>query len=122
MKPPIIVNDHGDISVFKTVADAENYLESPDVLAGQYVAYDSDGRLLKLNAPKQKKYGLLWFTIISIDKISISNGESQASHVEELKSILKDFLEYLGISKQWLEEASLNDLLAKCIDKAGYTK
>lgn len=122
MKPPIIINDHGDISIFRTVEDAENYLESPDVLAGQYAAYDSVGRLLRLEAPKAKKIGILGFSITSVDKVTISSEEPIPSHSEDLKMALKDFLEYFGISKQWLEEASLGDLVAKCIEKAGYTK
>ena len=48
MKPPIIVYENGDVSVFASVEDAEISLEPPDVESNRYVAYDSEGRLLRL--------------------------------------------------------------------------
>jgi hypothetical protein len=44
----------GDVSLFKTVANAERYLEPIDVQNGEYYAYLLDGRELKLFAADGK--------------------------------------------------------------------
>ena len=38
MKPPIIVTEPGDVEVFKSVRDAELYLEAPEVKEGRLKA------------------------------------------------------------------------------------
>lgn len=49
MKTPISVNEHGDISTFQSVQEAEAYMEPIDVERGEYVVTDADGRQLALN-------------------------------------------------------------------------
>jgi hypothetical protein len=47
--PPILVADtEGWLSIFSSVAECEAEIESPDVEAGEYVAFDSEGRVLRL--------------------------------------------------------------------------
>lgn len=47
--PPIMVVDtEGWISLFGSVAECEAEIESPDVEAGEYVAFDAEGRILRL--------------------------------------------------------------------------
>jgi hypothetical protein len=41
-------DEAGDVFLFKTIADAERYLEPIDVRNGEYFAYLLDGRELKL--------------------------------------------------------------------------
>lgn len=48
MKPPIIVNEHGDVMIFASKSSAEIYLETIDVENGEYQAYDSEGTQLVL--------------------------------------------------------------------------
>ena len=43
MKPPFIVDDSGDLSIFETLEEAERYLEPNDVEPGKCLAYDSEG-------------------------------------------------------------------------------
>ncbi len=43
---PIIVDNYGDVLVFKSVDDALVYLEPIDVLNNEYIAFDAEGRLL----------------------------------------------------------------------------
>jgi len=43
MKTPILINEHGDISTFATVEEAEAYMEPIDVERGEYVVTDAAG-------------------------------------------------------------------------------
>lgn len=43
MKTPISINEHGDISIFASVEEAESYMEPIDVERGEYVVTDGDG-------------------------------------------------------------------------------
>jgi hypothetical protein len=43
---------NGDVSVHATVPDAENYMESPDILNGEYLeAFDEQGNIFSVSAP-----------------------------------------------------------------------
>lgn len=122
MKPPIIVNDHGDVSIFQSIEDAERYLESPDVLENRYAAYDSEGRLLTLKAPKPETSKFLGIQLISVDKVAISSDESQPQHSEVLKDVLRKLLKHFHVPPAWLGKATLSDLLTKSIEQVGFTK
>ena len=54
MRPPIIVDNFGDVMFFESAHTAERYLEAIDVEHGEYVAYDSEGRLLQLTTSKDR--------------------------------------------------------------------
>jgi len=47
MRPPIIVNNRGDVGIFDSVERAERDLEPIDIRNGEYVIYDSEGRLVE---------------------------------------------------------------------------
>ncbi len=46
MKTPISINDHGDVSTFASVEEAETYMEPIDIERGEYIVTDADGRRL----------------------------------------------------------------------------
>lgn len=46
--PPVVTDDHGDISVYPTVAAACDYMEAIDVRGGVYEAFDSRGQRLSM--------------------------------------------------------------------------
>jgi hypothetical protein len=48
MKTPISINDHGDVSIFASVEEAETYMEPIDVERGEYTVTDADGRRLEV--------------------------------------------------------------------------
>lgn len=48
MKTPILINEHGDISTFASVEEAESYMEPIDVERGEYVVTDADGKPLSV--------------------------------------------------------------------------
>jgi hypothetical protein len=46
MKLPLIIDDHGDIMIFRDKSIAEGHLEAVDVLNGEYVGFDAGGHPL----------------------------------------------------------------------------
>lgn len=48
LTPPIIIDSDGETLIFRSVADAEGYMEPPEVLNGEYVGFDSTGRPLEI--------------------------------------------------------------------------
>jgi hypothetical protein len=59
MKTPISINDHGDVSTFASVEEAETYMEPIDVERGEYTVTDADGRRLAVEVVLQEA-PLLW--------------------------------------------------------------
>ncbi len=49
MKMPISVNENGDVTNFRSLLEAEKYLEPIDVERGEYIVTDGEGRELLLS-------------------------------------------------------------------------
>lgn len=47
--PPIFVDEHGDVSAFRSVSYAESWMEPIDIENREYTAYDASGRLLAIS-------------------------------------------------------------------------
>jgi hypothetical protein len=103
MEMPIIVHNKGDVLVFETVEAAQGYIEPVDVINNEYVAYDNDGRLLRIS-------------VASKNKILIKQDETMPTHAQELSRVLKYFFERIGVDPTWLKQASLQDLIVKSLD------
>src|SRR5436190_22387920 len=76
--PPIFVDNHGDVSAFRSVSYTESYLEPIDIENREYIAYDAIGRLLTLSADRRRVY--------------ISLAEQEPTHSEQLAKALRHFL------------------------------
>lgn len=75
---PIFVAEGLDIGIFETVEDAERSLEPWWVEEGLGRVYDAQGRLLVLKVKGKR--------------VSIQSSELEPSHVEEMKSLLREYL------------------------------
>jgi hypothetical protein len=107
MKLPIIISEPGDVFVFDSVDKTMAYIEPPDVFDNLYTAYDSEGRLLNLKAVSRNYE----------NAITIEVAEDTPAHQMELRNLLVDFLtrsRQRNISKHWLEQASLEQLILEC--------
>jgi hypothetical protein len=104
MKVPIFLNEAGNVLVFESVENAERYAEPIDVANEEYIAYDSEGRLLEL------------YVLEKTNRVKIRAAEMEPTHSTELQKAIVDFLSYAGISREWLSNASLNDLVTKMLD------
>ncbi|NJN13092.1 MAG: hypothetical protein HC815_36295 [Richelia sp. RM1_1_1] len=100
MKVPIIVYDDGDVLIFESVDLAENYLEPFDIHL--YKAYDSEGHLLHLTPDG--------------NIVSIELAETEPNHTNNLRQVIFEFLLKVGIQKDWLLQASLEDLILKSLE------
>ncbi len=76
--PPVFIDDHGDVSVFRSVPDAAKSIEPIDVQNCEYAGYDSLGRLLKLSTDGRF--------------VRISLAERAPIHAEQLLATLRSFL------------------------------
>jgi hypothetical protein len=100
MKPPIYVYETGDLTVFTSVDDVHAHLEPVDVYENRYVAYDSEGRLLKLSArDKSFRYPI---TVTA---------EEVPTHQTELRNLLVPFLQRLGTAQESITDAKLEELV-----------
>ena len=105
MKAPIIINENGDVSFFRTVEAAARALEPIDVRNQEYVAYDSEGYLLRL-VPTDP-------TVVVVD------GEESEPRAEQLAEIIRDFFSRVGLNQEWIRRASLSDLVSEGVKNYG---
>lgn len=111
MRPPIIVNNFGDVMFFASVAAVEQYLEAIDIENNEYVAYDSEGCLVTLGVVKQKGLSS------GIKRVVVERAEAEPTHASELRNTLVDFFGRVGVSKDWLASASLEELVKRGISQ-----
>lgn len=97
IEPPIIVDETGPIYVFQSVEAAERYLEPIDVAKNRYVAFDSQGRLLRLQATSPR--------------VTIEAAEEYPNHAETLRQLLVKFLKDMGLPEVDVIEKSLPELV-----------
>lgn len=109
MRPPIIVNEHGDVQIFEVVGHAEIALEAIDVRNDEYAAYDSDGRRLAITVCDRD------------DQVRISGDENSVTGRDELKTVLSVFLMRTGDSEA-VKEMSLQELIERFVAKHGFAR
>jgi hypothetical protein len=112
MIPPIIIVEHGDVTIFDSVSKAQIGIEPIDVINGEYIAYDKDGRVLHLEVQKDEKL-LPLFGKITIESVAISDVEKGACHSGELRRVLINYLRNVGIYEQEDDARLLSDLVDK---------
>ena len=80
IKLPIFIADKGgfDMGVFVSIQEAQLQLEVIDVDNDEYVGYDAEGRLLRIETER--------------DKVMISLAEDEPSHSRELEVAIRDYL------------------------------
>ncbi len=109
VSPPIIVNETsdphraGDVFVLNSVEEAVGYLEAIDVENNEYIAYDSEGRLLRLGT--RDRY------------VTIEAADAVPEHQAQLRSILTQAFLRVGdraaITQDWVESATLSELVER---------
>ena len=114
MKLPIIVNNRGDVMFFTSVDEVEQELEAVDVERSEYVAYDSEGRLVQLGTALRKQ--LLFF---NVKRVVVQNAEPSPTHAGELQEVLRKFFRHLrvGEPEEWIASASLDNLVSRGLKK-----
>ena len=112
MKPPIIIDDHGDISVFESVERAERYLEPDDAETDPINIFDADGRLLVQRVIKKRRP---WLGHVRVVELQSSEGEPQ--HQRQLRNTLIKFLSFLEEEpEESYDSWSLSELIQKGLE------
>jgi hypothetical protein len=100
MEVPIVVLESGDVLFFRSLSRAEQYLEPIDVRNDEYIAYDSEGRLLRL--------------IPHDHTVRVELAEEESTHANELKDALVNFFAEIDYATEdWLSKASLRELVLR---------
>jgi hypothetical protein len=121
MKAPIIVNEHGNVSIFESVEYAEQYLEPIDVTNEEYVVYDSKGHLLQL-AVSQKELLSIFGGIELIETVRISPVGSGSGSSSELRKLLIKFFRETKTGVEKSDLLSLRELVDESVSIYGYTQ
>jgi hypothetical protein len=117
-QPPLIVGVPRDLDLFSS-EDAVGECLTPEYLGLEHAAYDSTGRRLELFvAPGRRHRRLLPDRREDIVHIRPSADASDGR--DELIVLLREFLDRIGDPP--LTEATLEDLLARAVHSAGYTR
>lgn len=109
---------------FKSLKNAEGYLEPIDVTNGEYVGYDSEGRLLDIRVvpvPVRLFFGLLGWD--EDERVVISCAEQEPTHGEELSHLLiRDLRSRWGgwMADKDLEGQSLCRLVLDAVTRGGW--
>lgn len=69
--PIKIVEKNGDVTTYQSLEEAERAVEAIDVIAGEYQAFDSSGKKLKLEVVKKIVPILFGFFNSEIDAVNI---------------------------------------------------
>ena len=114
MKPSIIVNNRGDVMFFASIEEVERELEAIDVERNEYIAYDSEGRLVQLGTALRKQ--LLFF---NVKRVVVQSAEPLPTHAGELQEVLRKFFRHprVGEPEEWIASASLSDLVSRGLEK-----
>lgn len=107
--PPFLVFEGHDLSIYDSLDWIETDLEGVDVEDGIYEAFDSSGRVIRFKATGVKRGK---FTV-EIGETHVDSVEATPTGAGRLYNLLRDHLREIGQAMP--HEASLNDLVAKCV-------
>jgi hypothetical protein len=118
MKPPFILCDGNDVSIFKNMEDLKRYIESPDITS--YQLFDADGNVLKLILAQGSSVDFKgFFRVYSVAPVEVKLDESIPNNKTQLETILCNFLKLVDPS--YKENHHLDDLISSLINTVGYT-
>jgi hypothetical protein len=121
MKAPIIVNGHGDVSIFESVEYAEQYLEPIDVKNKEYIVYDSEGHILQLAISKKERPSI-FDRAGYIETVRISAVESGSDRSSELRKLLIKFFQETRAVVEESDLLSLRELVDKSVSIYGFSQ
>jgi len=120
MESPIIVDERGDLDFFRSVEDAERYLEPIDIKNQEFDIFDATGRRLmgRVIEKKRRLFGGLWKPTFE----AVSLQPTDLFEPNELGRRLVRFLLKLGEGSEASRDLSLPELLEECESRVGYTR
>lgn len=112
MKFPIIFVDDGDVSIFASRQDLEEYVESPDAAA--YLVFDAAGRQFDLRFVIGRSDA-----IVDVNPVTLVEVDG-VSRPTILREKIRSFLDRVGVPTS--DHDNLADLVAVLVSVIGYTK
>jgi hypothetical protein len=105
LNPPIFVvdRDGSDMRAYLSEEDVTRSLEAIDVRRGEYLAYDVDGRLVRLGADRSR--------------VTIELAEQAPGHAADLERALRNYLTAVGDSAGEDRSYDLPALVQKFLSK-----
>ncbi|MBK8148551.1 MAG: hypothetical protein IPK58_10170 [Acidobacteria bacterium] len=107
MKPPIIINDHGDLEFYSSIELAEREVEPTDIRNNEYTFYDSEGMVMQTLIVELP--GRFFGLDITVEHVRLSS--STVYRREELISALIAYLERIGHDRINLETMELQEMM-----------
>jgi hypothetical protein len=96
IKPPIILDNNGDITFYDTIEEAQWAVEPCDVKTQEYTAYDSGGRQLALRVKVPEPFGMrLRRLLFPVEQTQLLQAENPADCCDELKRKLIAYIDRL---------------------------
>lgn len=93
IKPPIVIDAQGDLLIFNSLSAALRELSPLDVQNGHYpVAYDSEGRLLRIEVRTHERRILGLFPEVT-EQVVIVPYEHIPTHDQALRALLLRFIQ-----------------------------
>lgn len=113
MNAPIVISEHGDITILDTIEAAERYLETPDVENSEYEIFDSSGNVLSPRIEIARGKRLFGLFGGSSKVVRISASSTGICDKERLRAILIHFIRRSGSEFDTSEALPLSDLITK---------
>ncbi len=114
MKPPIILRDPNDLTLFRSRESAEGYIEHPEYVEG-CDAFDSEGRCLRFEVIRKPRR---WpFRRWHVEEPALREAETEPTHQGELRQTLLFALQAVGDETD--QTLSLEELLDRATNRFG---
>jgi hypothetical protein len=110
--PPIIADENGDVHLFESLRDAEEYVEPVDVENDEYNFYDSTGLVLKGEVHTDNlEDGLLRRLVSpSWQRVRLVVGPETDRRPDELAEVLRSLLATVGPGRTGIDDEALSDM------------
>jgi hypothetical protein len=103
--PPVVVDERGDVTLYRSIESAAFALEPIDVQNGEYVAYDSEGFILTLECQGPR--------------VVIAGRASIQPEPAALIGVLQSFWERAARAP-WPATSSVGQAVAQSCERFGY--
>lgn len=103
IQDPIILHEHGDVSVFASVKDCEEYVEPIDVLNDEYDFFDAVGQKL--------------IAIVNHEEVQLTPLQPPQYAEDTVASILRRYLSQVDPSESHRFRDAPLALLVECLEK-----
>jgi hypothetical protein len=108
MRPPIVADNCGDITLFETIDSAERFLEPIDIRNQEYELFDADGNILRASISQDAK---------GVERVELQHDDSMRCDESKLRQKLFAYLQQLGLDAG-MEDSSLSALLRRVAEFA----